>query len=269
MSTPVAVSRTTASFARPTLRKITIAALVLNALLCVWEIANGAPQDIYLPHVIVSLVIAVVVALRWRWTPALGALLLGLQIIEGVIFLQDMLTNPSSVSDFIFAASFFVISILGFVAGIGATIQNYRAPRTRPFVDPPAPSWIYPVMLASAVLLLGAIATTAIQTRGSASSVTPAAMAAMPVLQARDYEFAQTELKAKVGEIVMLRLDNADSSIHYLDIDELDIHAQMPVGKSNVAIFRATQPGTYTFYCHPHADKDARAGMVGTLVVTQ
>ena len=37
--------------------------------------------------------------------------------------------------------------------------------------------------------------------------------------------------------------------------------------KSNVALFKPTQSGTYTFYCHPHADKAARAGMVGTLVV--
>ena len=62
-------------------------------------------------------------------------------------------------------------------------------------------------------------------------------------------------------------LDNADPSTHYLDIDEFNVHALIPAGKSNVALFKPTQPGTYTFYCHPHADKAARAGMVGTLVV--
>jgi plastocyanin len=66
---------------------------------------------------------------------------------------------------------------------------------------------------------------------------------------------------------VVLRLDNADTTTHYLDIDEFNVHALIPSGKSNVALFKPTQPGTYTFYCHPHADKDARAGMVGTLVV--
>jgi FG-GAP repeat len=29
----------------------------------------------------------------------------------------------------------------------------------------------------------------------------------------------------------------------------------------------AAEPGTYTFYCRPHADKAARTGMVGTLIV--
>jgi plastocyanin len=28
-----------------------------------------------------------------------------------------------------------------------------------------------------------------------------------------------------------------------------------------------TQPGTYTFYCQPHADKAAYTGMVGALIV--
>ena len=74
-------------------------------------------------------------------------------------------------------------------------------------------------------------------------------------------------MRARVGETVALRLDNADTSVHYLDIDEFNVHAIMPAGKSNVAIFKPTQPGTYTFYCHPHADKAARTGMVGTLVV--
>ena len=30
---------------------------------------------------------------------------------------------------------------------------------------------------------------------------------------------------------------------------------------------KPTEPGTYTFYCRPHADKAARTGMVGTLIV--
>ena len=64
-----------------------------------------------------------------------------------------------------------------------------------------------------------------------------------------------------------LRLDNADTSIHYLDIDEFNVHAPMPSGPSSVAIFQPMQAGTFTFYCHPHADKAAGTGMVGRLIV--
>jgi plastocyanin len=41
----------------------------------------------------------------------------------------------------------------------------------------------------------------------------------------------------------------------------------MPPGKSSLALFTPTEPGTYTFYCQPHADKAAGTGMVGTLIV--
>ena len=97
--------------------------------------------------------------------------------------------------------------------------------------------------------------------------VSPEALAALPALTAKDYRFDKPEIRAKVGEMVALRLDNADTSTTYLAIAELNVHALMPAGKSNVAIFTPTQPGTYTFYCRPHADKAARTGMVGTLIV--
>jgi hypothetical protein len=60
---------------------------------------------------------------------------------------------------------------------------------------------------------------------------------------------------------------NTDTSIHHFDIDEFNVHVLMPPGKSNLALFTPTQPGTYTFYCQPHADKAARTGMIGTLIV--
>jgi heme/copper-type cytochrome/quinol oxidase subunit 2 len=55
--------------------------------------------------------------------------------------------------------------------------------------------------------------------------------------------FDQQNITAKVGETVVLRLDNADTTTHYLDIDEFNVHALIPPGKSNVALFKPTQPG--------------------------
>jgi plastocyanin len=78
---------------------------------------------------------------------------------------------------------------------------------------------------------------------------------------------AQPNTTAKVGETVVLRLDNVDTTTHHLDIDEFNVHAFMPPGKSNVALFKPTQPGVYRFYCAPHANKAAGTGMVGTLIV--
>jgi len=267
MSTSMVATRTLGLYARPTLRTITVAALVANALLFGFDVFSSGPDDINLTHVIISLVVAGIAALRFRWAPTVGALLCALQLVEGYMFLGSMLTEPDSAATFAFAAIFFAITIVGLVAGVAATVQNYRAPRSRPFVHPPAPAWSYPSLLAIAALVLGGILSTAIQPRGVLPSFSPEALAALPALTAKDDMFDRREITAKVGETVVLRLDNADTTTHYLDIDEFNVHALIPAGKSNVALFKPTQPGTYTFYCHPHADKAARAGMVGTLVV--
>ncbi len=179
-----------------------------------------------------------------------------------------MLVQPASAADFAFAAIFFATAIVGLAAGVGATIQQYRMPRSHPLVDPPAPRLIYPTLLALIAFLLGGILTTAIQPKGTRSSVSLDVLAQLPALTAKDDLFEQSEITAKVGERVALRLDNTDAATHYLDIDEFNVHVLMLAGTSNLALFTPTQPGTYTFYCHPHADKAARAGMVGTLVVT-
>ncbi len=267
MSTPMILTAPHRRYARPTLRAITVAALVINALFFVPDLFSSGPNGLNLGHIIPALVVAAIVASRFRWTPALGALFSGLMLQDGAMFLTDLLTQPDTAATFALAASFFASAVVGLFVGIAATVQNYRAPRSRPFVDPPAPRWIYSALLALAALLLGGILTTAIQAGGVTPSVSSEALAALPALTAKDHLFDQPEMRARVGETVALRLDNADTSAHYLDIDEFNVHAIMPAGKSNVAIFTPTQPGTYTFYCHPHADKAARTGMVGTLVV--
>ena len=152
MNTSMVATRTVGLYVRPTLRAITLAALVLNALLFGFDILSSGPDGINVTHIIISLVVAGIAALRLRWVPALGALLCVLQLVEGAIFLGSMLTEPGSAADFAFAALFFAITLVGLVAGVGATVQNYRAPRSRPFVDPPAPRWAYPALLALVTL---------------------------------------------------------------------------------------------------------------------
>ncbi len=267
MGIPIAVTRNYRPFTRPTLRTITVAALVANALLFLFDTFSSGSDALNVTHVIISLVVAGIATLRFRWVPALGALLCVLQLVEGYIFLGNMLTEPDTAAAFAFAAIFFTITVVGLAAGIGATGQNYRAPRSHPFIDPAAPRWAFPALLALAALTLGGILSTAIQPRGVSASFSPEALAALPALTAKDFLFEQPKITAKVGEMVVLRLDNADGTMHHLDIDEFNVHAFMPPGKSNVALFKPTQPGTYTFYCQPHSDKAAGTGMVGTLIV--
>jgi len=71
----------------------------------------------------------------------------------------------------------------------------------------------------------------------------------------------------KVGEVVAFRLDNLHDAPHSFDIDELNVHASMPVGQSGLALFTPTKPGTYTFYCSLPGHQ--AAGMQGMLIVDQ
>jgi len=261
------LTRTNRTITRPALRTITAAAVGLNALVFVFDMFANGPNGLNLGHIIPTLVVAAIVASRFRWAPALGALLGGVLLLEGAIFLRNQLTQPDSAASFAFAATFFATAIIALVAGAAATVQNRRAPRSRPFVDPPAPPATYPALLAATALVLGGILTTAIQASGVTTGVSPDALATLPALGARNYLFEQPEIRARAGETVVLRLDNADSTTHYLDIDEFNVHTPMPAGKSSVAIFKPTQPGTFTFYCSPHADKAAGTGMVGKLIV--
>jgi hypothetical protein len=82
MSTSTVVVRPTWSFTRPTLRMITIAALVINALTFLVDIVASGPNEISVPHLVIALVVAGVAALRFRWAPAIGALLGLLLIVE-------------------------------------------------------------------------------------------------------------------------------------------------------------------------------------------
>jgi Cupredoxin-like domain len=55
------------------------------------------------------------------------------------------------------------------------------------------------------------------------------------------------------------------SAPHSFDIDELNVHVPMASGKSSLALFKPTKPGTYTFYCSVPGHREL--GMQGTLIV--
>jgi len=66
MSTPMILTRTHRPYARPTLRKITVAALVINALSFVPDLFSDGPNGLILGHMIPTLVVAGIVATRLR-----------------------------------------------------------------------------------------------------------------------------------------------------------------------------------------------------------
>ncbi|GAC1640339.1 MAG: hypothetical protein NVS4B8_07810 [Herpetosiphon sp.] len=245
------------------LGKLTVAALVIIALIF-GSIALTTGQPFTLVMFVVHLVIAAIVATGFRWLPALAALLCALLLSMGVRFIGDQLAHPVSAFTFGRNALTDALWIVGLLAGIGATIQNYR----RPFAERTMPRGTFTALLALATLILGGTLTTAIQPRAAATGISPEAIAALPPFRMKEYSFEHKEIAAKVGETVVLQLVNSDSTTHYLDLDELNVHAQVAAGKTNVALFKPTAAGTYTYYCHPHGNKADGTGMVGRLIVT-
>jgi hypothetical protein len=108
-----------------TLTKLTLMAMVVNTLAYASELIKlGLDREV---STVVGLLIIVsgLVAMGWRWTPAFAALLAG-GIVLGNPFLLYNLSQPMTSSFFLAALVQVVSAIVVVVAGIGATVQNYR-----------------------------------------------------------------------------------------------------------------------------------------------
>jgi plastocyanin len=253
------------------LNKVTIGALVAFAATIFYGMLGifGEIVPPFAAMAILGLVIGALMLRGWRWLPILAVVLLLLPVAMLFPMFQGVLTQHSvaGLTMFSWVAVFVAVIVVGIIAGIAAAVQNYR----RPAAERRTPRLLAPALAAVAALVVGASLVVAAPQPGTVIDISPEAMAALPAMGAKDFEFTQKELRVKAGETVTLRLDNADFEGHFLDIDELNVHAPMPPGKSSVAVFTPTTPGTYTFYCHPHANKDApnpeERGMVGTIIV--
>jgi plastocyanin len=209
----------------------------------------------------VELVAAGLIALRWRWAPALGALLHALLLgAEPQVLIYD-LSHPENLGLWAIILGLCITAVVGLVAGVLATIQNYRVPAA----EQRAPRWLGGALPVLAALYLGAVLSAAIPREGSAG-ISPEVLAGLPAVTIAD--FNNGVIRVKAGELAALRLENSDGVGHSFDIDALDVHVAMPAHADNLALFVApTTPGEYRFYCAPHYHKGSDSGMKGTLVV--
>jgi plastocyanin len=195
----------------------------------------------------------------WRWAPLPG-LLPGVAL--PALFGSFLLADPGA-GTFLPGLLLVACGALVGLSGVAAAIQNYR----RPAGDRPLPRWIIPAALLLAGLAIGAELVALAPRPAAGAGVSPEVLRTLPGMAGRDFSFSQAELHVKAGETVALRLENGDPATHWFEVDELGVHAEMPVGQTGVALFRPTKPGTYTFYCSPHFDKASGQGMHGTLIV--
>jgi len=264
MATSLTQPRASARPALAALGKLTVAALIGITLIVVYSIAFivGRFEPAAIGFALVALLCAGIVAVGWRWAPLLGALLSGLMLASYTPTVGYILAHPEE-PNFIPAALFLPVSIVGIVAGIGATVQNYRGGERR------APRWLAAGLAALGAwgvgaILIGALIAAAPKANSSVG-ISPETLASLPAVAAQNLKFDQAELHAKVGETIALRLDNRDNLPHSFDIDAFDLHVPLPASQSGAAVFKPSQAGSYTFYCSLPGHREA--GMVGTLIV--
>jgi uncharacterized cupredoxin-like copper-binding protein len=217
-----------------------------------------------------SLIVAVpILVTRWRWAPLLGALYWVLLTVINRRVIPYDITHPEAYNTFAFTAIMLGMTVVGAVAGVAATVQNYRGPAAEGDDGRRAvPGWFKTMVWTLAGICLGALLVGAIPRTSAASSsagVSPETLAGLPALGMEQFKFDQQELRVKAGELVALRLDNGDEREHSFDIDELGVHVPIAIGQSGVALFTPEKPGSYTFYCAIPGHRGA--GMAGTLIV--
>jgi plastocyanin len=268
MSTPLVATRTWSLKPLGALRIWTIVGLVgIMSALIYLQAASIGFDPLVSGFVLLALSIAAAVVVGWRWGPLLGALWSILLLAAFGPFMFYDLTHPAVFDHFVLAVPVVAFLVTTVVAGIGATVQHERSRRRAdPTAEPrQAPRTLLVFLGALTGLCLGALLVASTAAGTSAGGVSAEALAKLPALATLPNAFDRTELRAKVGETVALRLENQDSTSHSFDIDELDVHALMPAGTPVLALFTPSAPGSYTFYCSIPGHREA--GMVGTLVV--
>jgi plastocyanin len=207
----------------------------------------------------VCLLVAGLIFTGWRWTPALGLL----PALPVLALFVPMALGDSGSPLFPVGLVLALCGVLAIGLGLAATVQNYA----RPAADRGLPRWAPLVITLLVGAAVGAQLLALLPRPEVAAGVSPEVLASLPGVTGANFEFAEQEIRVRAGETVALRLQNSDPEYHQFDIDELNVHAPMPVGETGLALFRPTEPGTYTFYCAPHYDKASGEGMKGTLIV--
>ncbi|MDX1612770.1 MAG: cupredoxin domain-containing protein [Candidatus Promineifilaceae bacterium] len=247
------------------LGRLAVAALVGVAVVAIGGslLLSGSVNEFSLMPAVIALVLAGLMTSGWRWAQILAAVLSSLLLLAMGAFITPSLTLPHE-PEFVLVVLFLSLMVVATGSAIGEATQNVRGRERR------APSWTSKALIGLGGLVLGAILVGLVSQPGAAG-VSPEVMAGLPEVRAEDFSFTQETIRVTAGETVALRLENADTTAHSFDIDELDIHAPMPSEEPGLALFEPTEPGVYRFYCGipGHANLETGTGMIGTLVVEE
>lgn len=164
-------------------------------------------------------------------------------------FLLEEVQHPEAGIDFVFPVLFIAELLLATIATVPAWRERAAGPSGSRAPD------VLTAAAGALVIVLGAFGIVS-----NARWESPAAMAGDLTVQARDFEFAATELAASPGEVTV-HVEITGVALHSFTINELGVDVFVPAGRSARVTF-AAQPGTYRLHCSPHA-----ADMAGGITV--
>src|SRR5687768_4534533 len=233
MSTLLTAADTHEQTRLSTLRALMIAGLVGNVVVNV-ILQVLIVQALIVPLTIISvltLVIATLCATRWRWAPLLAVLWVVVSVVPGAEPYIYNLTHPAETALFISTLISLVLLLITIVAGVATTVSGERQG-----IEGSAPRWPMGFLIGSGAVVLGAsLVATIPPPEAATAGVSTEALAQLPALVSGRNTFEQSELRARVGQTVALRLENADTQTHSFDIDAFDVHVPMPSGKPALA----------------------------------
>src|SRR5688500_2654898 len=130
---------------------------------------------------VVLLIVAGIVAIGWRWAPALGTLLT-LLLIVGLLApaLDPIITEITTPGMPLRVPLTILLPLLaiGVLAGIAATVQNYR----RVPAERRAPRWLFATLVGVAGVIAGALLLGSVIKVGTSAGVSPQVLATLPAV---------------------------------------------------------------------------------------
>jgi heme/copper-type cytochrome/quinol oxidase subunit 2 len=207
----------------------------------------------------IPLIAAAGSTLRWRWAPLLATLVFAVLALLLLAIVRELALTYVGGSMLTLLVLLAPLVLVGLPASIGAVVQSNRS------TEPRTPAWLAGTLLLLGGLSVGAAMVSLIPPPGAAVGVSQAALDALPAVTVASFDGRVIHVRS--SQTVALRLKNEDPVAHGFAIDELGVNAPMPAGADSLALFEATTPGAYRFYCPPHYDKASGTGMHGTLIV--
>ena len=255
------------------LNKVTLVALFGQALavtanfLIVW-LLHGAFVPEFFIGVVLALIVASLIAGRVRWTPALAA-------VQAPLTATLFLANPNAQDNLIHPGSSFIdfiaeVIALGFVlvvvvAGVGATVQNYRGSAPRP------QRWLQPFLTGLTGIVVGMLIVSALATANPVTS-SASSTGGEATVHMTAHSFAQDVVLVSKGSRLLVVNDTSVEHIlqngmwtnntpHTITEPGAPVVHNMDITGGSVQIGPFITAGIYHIYCTIHQ------GMNLTIVV--